>query len=140
EQPLFENRVLAVPERQTETEALLVVGDPGEAVFPPAIGARPRMVVREEVPGVAVLAVVLADGPPLSFTQVRPPLLPGSLLAAGLVQSDLFCGHRLPQVACVPLPHGKLRTRAHAVEVARDPSQKYSFRMWLDDAAPQGSN
>ena len=54
------------------------------------------MVVREEVPGVAVLAVVLAHGAPLSFTEVRPPLFPGGLLLAGLVQSDMFSGHGTP--------------------------------------------
>ena len=93
EEPLFENRILAVPEGQAEAEALLVVGNAGDAVFAPAVGARAGMVVREEVPGVAVLAVVLAHGAPLSFTEVRPPLFPGGLQLAGLVQSDLFCGH-----------------------------------------------
>ena len=96
EEPLFENGILAVPEGQAETEVLLVVGNAGDAVFAPAVGARAGMVVREEVPGVAVLAVVLAHGAPLSFTEVRPPLLPGGLQLASLVQSDLFCGHESP--------------------------------------------
>ena len=45
EQPLLEDRVLAVPEREREAEPLLVVGDAGEAVLAPAIGARARLVV-----------------------------------------------------------------------------------------------
>ena len=76
EQPLLEDRVLAVPQRQREAEPLLVVGDAGQAVLAPAVGARAGLIVAEVVPGVAALAVVLADGPPLPFAQVRPPLLP----------------------------------------------------------------
>src|SRR5688572_27012480 len=93
EEPLFENRILAVPESQAEAKMLLVIGNAGDAVFAPPVGARAGMVVREEVPGVAVLAVILADGAPLPFTEVWAPLFPGSLELARLVQSDLFCGH-----------------------------------------------
>ena len=45
EQPLLEDRVLAVPQRDGEAELLLVVGDAGEAVFAPAVGARARLIV-----------------------------------------------------------------------------------------------
>ena len=77
EQPLLEDRVLAVPEGQREAEPLLVVGDAGQAVLAPAIGARAGLVVGEVVPGVAALAVVLAHGAPLAFAEVGPPLFPG---------------------------------------------------------------
>src|SRR5262245_9291489 len=36
---LFENRVLAVPQRQRKTEPLVVVGKTGQTVLAPAIGA-----------------------------------------------------------------------------------------------------
>ena len=45
EQPLLEDRVLAVPQGQREAEPLLVVGDAGQAVLAPAIGARAGLVV-----------------------------------------------------------------------------------------------
>ena len=45
EQPLLEDRILAVPQRQREAEQLLVVADAGEAVLAPAVGARARLVV-----------------------------------------------------------------------------------------------
>ena len=77
EQPLLEDRVLAVPQRQREAQPLLVVGDAGEPVLAPAVGARARLVVAEVVPGVAVVAVVLAHGAPLALGEVRPPLPPG---------------------------------------------------------------
>ena len=54
EQPLLEDRIAAVPEREREAEALAVVGEAGEAVLAPAVGARARLVVAEVVPGVAV--------------------------------------------------------------------------------------
>ena len=78
EQAFLEDRVLAVPQGQREAEPLLVVGDAGQAVFAPAIGARAGLVVGEVIPGVAALAVVLADGPPLALAQVGSPLLPGN--------------------------------------------------------------
>ena len=98
EEPLFEKRVLAVPERQAETEVLLVVGNTGDAVFAPSVGARPGMIVREEAPGVAVLAVVLAHGAPLPFTQIRTPFLPrrlhlAALLAIARVQPSFLTFH-----------------------------------------------
>jgi hypothetical protein len=51
EQPLLEDRVTLVPQRDRETEALMVVGDAGQAVLAPAIRARSRLVVGEVVPG-----------------------------------------------------------------------------------------
>src|SRR5688500_2675150 len=76
EQPFLQDRVLAVPERQRKAQLLLVIGDAGQAVLAPAVGARARLVVREVVPRVADGAVVLANGAPLPLAQVRPPPLP----------------------------------------------------------------
>jgi hypothetical protein len=90
ERALLEDGILAVPQRQREAEALLVVGEPAEAVFSPPVGPRPGMVVREVVPGVAALAVVLADGAPLPLAQVGPPLLPGGARLTGVVQPLLL--------------------------------------------------
>jgi hypothetical protein len=39
EEALLEDRVLPVPEGDREAELLLVVGEPGQTVFPPAVGA-----------------------------------------------------------------------------------------------------
>ena len=86
EEPLLEDRILAVPQGQREAEALFVIGNAGDAVLAPAVGARAGLIVGEEVPGVAVLAVVLAHGAPLPFAQVGPPLLPGDLLLAGFFE------------------------------------------------------
>ena len=90
EQPLLEDRVSPVPEREGEAETLLVVRDPADAVLAPAVGARARLVVREVVPGVAVRAVVLANGPPLPLGEVGAPLLPRDPCLARVVQAPLF--------------------------------------------------
>ena len=50
EDPLLEDRVAAVPEREREAERLPVVADAGEAVLAPAVGARAGVVVREVAP------------------------------------------------------------------------------------------
>ena len=45
EEPFLQDGVLAVPQRQGEAEALLVVGDAGQAVLAPAVGAGAGLVV-----------------------------------------------------------------------------------------------
>src|SRR5262245_19988879 len=64
------------------------VTNPREPVLTPVIGARPRLVVGEVVPGIAVPAVILAHRPPLSLAQIRSPIAPGRL--PGLLQSLIF--------------------------------------------------
>ena len=90
EQPLLEDRVLAVPQRQGKAQPLVVVAEPGEAVLAPMIGARPGLIVREIVPRIAVLAVVLAHRAPLALAEVGPPLLPGHPLLTRLIQAAPF--------------------------------------------------
>src|SRR5690348_6912480 len=70
EDALLEDRVLAIPERQCEAKRLSVVTDAGEAILVPSIRARASVVVRKKLPGGAVVAVVLAHGPPAAFAQV----------------------------------------------------------------------
>src|SRR5581483_12156962 len=94
EEPFLQNRVPSVPERQAEAEALRVVGNAGDAVFAPTISPRTRMIVWKEVPRVAVLAVILAHGSPLSLAQVRSPLLPRDRPHAGFLEPTFFIGHR----------------------------------------------
>ena len=89
-QPFLENRIFAIPQRQRKAEPLAVIGDAAQAIFPPAVGARTGVVMREVIPGVAVVAVVLTDRSPLALAQVRPPLFPGRLLLPSLFKSDLF--------------------------------------------------
>src|SRR5205807_3735696 len=74
----------------------LVVGNAGQAILPPAVGTRARLVMGKVVPGITPFAVVLADRPPLAFAEVRSPSLPGHLLVPGLVESHVFCGHDAP--------------------------------------------
>ena len=95
EDPLLEDRVAAVPEREPEAEPLLDVREAGQAVLAPAVGARAGVVVGQVVPGGAARAVVLADGPPLALAQVRPPEVP----VAGLAQPVLELPERLDALA-----------------------------------------
>src|SRR5262249_45425746 len=90
---LLENWIFAVPQGQGETESLLVVGDAGQPVLAPAIGAGASLVVAEIVPGIAAFAVVLADGAPLPLAEVGSPPFPGDILFACFIESRLFCGH-----------------------------------------------
>ena len=64
----------------------MVVADPGEPVLAPVIGARAGLIVREVIPGVAGLTIVLAHRAPLAFAPrprgiaVGGPI--GSIIAA----------------------------------------------------------
>jgi hypothetical protein len=66
EETLLEDRILAVPQGQREAEALFVIGNAGQPVFAPAVGAGAGLIVGEIIPGVTALAIVLEDGSPLS--------------------------------------------------------------------------
>src|SRR5262249_8438231 len=96
EESFLQNRIASIPQGEREAQALLVVGEAGQAVLSPAVGPRPRLVVAEVVPGVAAFAVVLANGPPLAFAQVRSPSLPGRFWIARFHQTDVLCAHRSP--------------------------------------------
>ena len=94
EEALLEDRIAPVPQGQREAEPPVVVGDPGDPVLAPAVGARARVVVREEIPGRPVGAVVLAHRAPLALGQVGPPAPPVDVVAFGLPESLLLCGER----------------------------------------------
>ena len=86
EDPLLQDRVAAVPEREAEAEALLDVAEPGEPVLSPSVCARAGIVVREVLPRRPVRAVVLAHGAPLPFAHVRAPEVPVARLAQPVLE------------------------------------------------------
>src|SRR5262249_39348829 len=73
EQPLLENRIAPVPQRQRQAQELPVVAEAGETVLAPAISAAARLIVGEIIPRGAEGAVVLAHGAPLPLAQIGPP-------------------------------------------------------------------
>src|SRR5262249_3048367 len=93
EQALLHDRIAAVPQREREAHALLVVGDPGETVLAPSIGARSRLVVREVLPRAAVVALVLAHRSPLSLAEVGTPALPRRPCVACFFEPSSFRVH-----------------------------------------------
>src|SRR5215472_6827167 len=91
EEALFQDGVLAVPQRQGKAEILSIIGNTGEPIFAPAICARSCLVVTEIVPGMAILTVVFANCAPLTLTEVWPPFFPRYTLQARLFQACCFC-------------------------------------------------
>ena len=94
EEAFFENRIPAIPQGQGKTESLMVVADPGQTVFAPAVGPGAGMVMRKKVPRGAVGTVVFAHRAPLAFGEVRPPPPPVRRAFLGLLQSHGFLCHR----------------------------------------------
>src|SRR5208283_996920 len=85
EHAFLQDGVFAVPQGNAEAQQLLRIADTGHAVFAPVIGAGAGLVMRKVVPGIAILAVVLANCPPLPFAEVGAPLSPGLLAGAYLL-------------------------------------------------------
>ena len=77
ERSLLEKSILAIPQRERETQALSLVADTEQPVLVPPVGATARVVVREILSGVAAGAIVLANGSPCALGEVRTPESPG---------------------------------------------------------------
>ena len=76
EEPLLQDGIAPVPERQREAEPALAVGDAEQSVLTPSVRAASGVVVRQVVPAVAVLRVVLPHRAPLPLGKVGSPPLP----------------------------------------------------------------
>src|SRR5215831_3341504 len=92
EQTFFQDRVPAIPESNREAELLLIIGDPRKAIFAPAVGAGPRLVMTKVVPRIPVRAVVFANCTPLPFTEIGPPFLPRDTGLTRFIQAFLLIG------------------------------------------------
>src|SRR6185503_13698483 len=90
EQPLFQDGVVPVPQRERQAQELPVIGKAGEAVLAPAVGAAARLVVGEIVPCRAVGAVVLAHRAPLPLTEIWAPATPILRAGAAFFDASLF--------------------------------------------------
>ncbi|HEX5293926.1 MAG TPA: hypothetical protein VFX25_34050 [Streptosporangiaceae bacterium] len=91
EQALLQDRVPLVPQRESQAQPLLVVADPGDAILPPAVRARPRLIMTEIRPGVLAVAVVFPDRPPLALTEIGSPGSPRNA-GPGVLQPLLLGG------------------------------------------------
>ena len=76
EQALLQDGIPLVPQREGKAQPLLVIADSSQSVFAPAVRAGARLVVREIVPRVSILAVVFADRAPLPLAEIGPPFFP----------------------------------------------------------------
>src|SRR6266511_3556322 len=79
---LLKDRIAPIPERKRETEPLLDVGEPRQAVLAPPVSPGPGVIVRKVAPCAARFAVVLPNRPPLALAQIGAPDVP----IAGLMQ------------------------------------------------------
>jgi hypothetical protein len=95
EQPLLQDGVTLVPERQAQAQVLIAIGEAGKAVLVPAIRAASRVVVRQILPGAAVVAVVLANRAPRAVADVGAPSPPVGGAGGGGGQATVLGGRRL---------------------------------------------
>ena len=100
EHPLLEDRIGAIPQRQRQAQPLTLVTDPGDPVLTPPVSTRPRLLVREVVPSVSTLTVVLAHRRPLPLAQIRAPRLPRNRTGARVLQSLVLRGLGALRIRC----------------------------------------
>src|SRR5262245_51564948 len=72
-EPLFQNRIAAIPKSQGEAQALMIVGDAGDSVLSPAVSSQMRVLEGKIFPGCAIRAVVLAHRAPLALGKIGTP-------------------------------------------------------------------
>jgi hypothetical protein len=93
EEPLLQDVILFVPQGECETDVLMTVAKPGDAIFAPTVGAGTRMIVRKIVPRVTDCAVILADRSPLALGKVWSPAFPVNFSIGACLQPLLFRCH-----------------------------------------------
>src|SRR5262249_3254312 len=85
EQPLFQDRILAVPEGDTEAQVLVAIAETTERILAPAIRPAARVIVGDISPGAAVSGVVFTHGSPGAIADVGAPPLPPLAILQTLV-------------------------------------------------------
>src|SRR5262249_59382948 len=95
EEPLLEDGIASVPERQGKAQTLMAVADTGNTVLVPPIGARPCLVMRKIFPGFSGGAVIFAHRAPCALAQIRPPTLPVVDSMQRFLQANLFLVHEV---------------------------------------------
>src|SRR3954447_5667588 len=109
EHSLFQDRIDAVPQSQRKAKIMMDVGKSRHPVFVPSVRPGSRMIMRKEVPGVAVIAVVLAYGAPGPLREVGTPLVPG----IGLEQIVLRASRALSEPGMLGSGVWGWRSRSH---------------------------
>src|SRR5262249_13692682 len=112
EQPLFQDRIAAVPQGEREAEQLAVVAKPADAILAPAVGAAAGLIVGEIIPGRAARAIILAHRAPLPLAEIRTPASPILHALPALLDALPFGIHALQHRHSTPTLQSLARTGA----------------------------
>src|SRR5215469_770261 len=67
EQAFLEDRIFAIPQSQSKTQAALSVAPSKQTIFAPPVNPAPRVIVREILPARTVRGIVFTHRAPLAF-------------------------------------------------------------------------
>src|SRR5215472_766432 len=76
----------------------MIIGETGDAVFAPTIGAAACLIMAQIIPRGSARTVVLADRSPLALAQIWAPATPVLSTLAAFFHPELFSVHRLRHV------------------------------------------
>ena len=93
EEALLEDRVISIPEGETEAEPAEPVAQSHQTILTPPVGTTARLIKGEGGPDIAVRRVILAHCPPLTLREVGAPELPEALSACIFAKAYFLGGH-----------------------------------------------
>ena len=108
-EPLFQNRIAPIPERQREAKPAFTIRDAEQSILSPAIGPAARVLEGKILPAISISRVVLAHRAPLALRQIRPPALPILDPLCILGQALIFGAYRISVFAHVRVNSDWLR-------------------------------
>ena len=91
----LEDGIALIPEGESKTEPLFEIRNATDSIFAPAVRASASVFVRKIIPGVASRTVILPDGAPLPFAQIRTPQMPALFAIVILLETLLFGVHEM---------------------------------------------
>ena len=98
EESFLQEIVLLVPERKSHVLQTMSVTDTCDAILAPSVCSRPRLVMGEVTPCIAVLRVVLTDRCPLTLRNIRAPFFPVLLAFSVVFETLLFLAEVLVMI------------------------------------------
>ena len=104
EESLLEPVIATIPQRDREIEEAITVGQAGDAVLTPAIGACVGMLERERLPGIPSGRIVLADRAPLPAREIGPPQSPRGIGRRCVRQTGVLGARRRGQLPRSGMP------------------------------------
>jgi hypothetical protein len=90
--PFLQDRIGPIPEGNGKAKSALLITNPQQTIFTPAIHARTGVVMGEIGPGITIGGIVLPYSSPLTVGLIAPPQAPGGEAVIPFGDAPMFRG------------------------------------------------